>query len=311
MIFFFLILHGIFFILILVLRFLQILSFPLPFLSLALFLPFSGEISCLVMDFLYRKQRAGARHGNLAAMRRAEVWNHIAPRKTPEPENVIPIEDALALNNAGTKRDVLMQIIMQEQNATARNIESSHRYADILTQAMASGDTEVVHYAATAITQMQDAIEAAMYACDQKLADNPDDEETLEAYADLLDRGLRSEVWSGQMLEIQRTHFRQILEKKYRLFHREQDGLRLAGALMDAGLYGDAWDSLQEMNISRKSAAELSDEAYLIRLRYAYETREEESFQKLLADKKAASSYQTEQIRSVLQFFCREEEHTA
>lgn len=311
MIFLLLILHGCFFVLVLALRLLGVLSFPLPFLSMALFLPFAGEAACIVMDALCRNQREGSRSGNVEAMRRTDLWDRIAPHRTPEPENVVPVTDALALDSAREKRDVLMQVIMREENTTAQSSDASRRYADILTQARSSGDTEVVHYAATAITHMQDTIEAEMHICDQKLADAPDDDEILGTYAGLLERGLRSEVWSGQMMEIQRTHLQQILKKRYQLFHREKDGLHLVSALLDAGLCSAAWSIMQEMGISRKPVEELSDTAYMTCLRYAYETREEESFQKLLSDKKAEGGYQTGQIRSVLQFFCKEEQDTA
>lgn len=311
MIFLLLILHAAFFILVLVMRLFQILLFPLPFLALALFVPFAGEIACLIMNVFCRRQREGSGHENSRLKRLADARNYLAMQRTPEPENVVPAVDALALGNAGLKREVLMQIIMQEENRMMQNTDSSRRYADVLAQAKASGDTEVVHYAATAITQIQDAIEAGMHTCDQKLADDPDNDEILGVYANLIDRGLRSSVWSGKVLEIQRSHLLQILERRYRLFYREEDGLRLAATFMDAGRYGDAWNTLQEMGIAQKSAAGLSDEAYLIRLRYAYETREEKSFQKLLTDKKAEGGYQTEAIRSVLQFFCEEEEDPA
>ena len=303
MIYWLLIIHAVFFAVILILRLLKVMDFPLPFLSMALFLPFAGEISCIIMDFLYRSEKAGSRHENLESMRRDDVWKRIAPRRTPEPENVVPVSDALTLDNAGTKRDVLMQVIMQEENMPAQNADRSRRYADVLTQAKSSGDTEVVHYAATAITHMQDTIEADMHACDRKLAEDPDNDETLAVYADLIESGLQSEVWSGQMRAIQQTHLRQILTRRYELFHREEDGLRLTQALMNAGLYSDAWSTMQKMGIVDKPVSELSDNAYLTRLRYAYETREEKSFQQLLDDKKAEGGYQSEEIRSVLQFF--------
>lgn len=307
MIYLLLIVHAIFFTVILVLRLLSVFTFPLTYLSLALFLPISGEICCLIVEILYRSQKAGSRHGNLESMRHADVFQSEVANQSPEPDNVVPVSDALALDSAGTKRDVLMQVIMQEEN-TKQNTDATSRYADVLSQAKASGDTEVVHYAATAITQMQDAIEADMHTCDQKLAEDPDNEETLDQYADLIESGLRSSVWSGQMLEIQRTHLRQILEKKYRVSKKEEDGLRLAGAYMDAGLYGDAWSRLQQMGITEKSAGELSDDAFLTRLRYAYEMREENAFLTLLSEKRAQGGYQTEKIRSVLAFFDERED---
>ena len=298
-----LIIHAVFFAVVLILRLLKVLDFPLPFLSMALFLPFAGEISCLIMELLYRSAKAGSRHENLELMRQEGVWKRSAPRQAPEPENVIPVSDALALDNEGTRRDVLMQVIMQEENQPEQSAERTRRYADVLTQAKSSGDTEVVHYAATAITHMQDTIEAKMHACDNKLAKDPDNDETLAAYADLIERGLQSEVWSGQMQAIQQTHLRQILAKRYALFHREEDGLRLVQAMMDAGLYGDAWSSMLKMGIAEQSVSGLSDAAYLTRLRYAYETREEKAFQQLLAAKKAEGGFQSEEIRSVIEFF--------
>lgn len=311
MIWLFLILHAVFFVIVLILRIQCVLSFPLPFLALALFVPYAGETSCLIMEYLYKNRRAGSRSGDMEAIHRMNESSLAAPEQSPEPDNVVPVEDALSLGSAGDSRDVLMQVIMQEENTGAADADSASRYADVLSRAKASGDTEVVHYAATAITQMQDAVAARMHECDLVLEKDPENPEALDEYADLLGRGLRSGIWSGQMEKIQRSHLQQILEKKYEVTGLEEDGLRLVRTLMNDHLYGDAWGQMQKMGIAEKEVTELSDEAYLVRLRYLYETRDQAAFTKLLADKKAQGGYQSEKIREVLQFFGNKEEDPA
>lgn len=90
--------------------------------------------------------------------------------------NVLPVQDALMLDDNSTKRNLLLEVIKRD---VLKNDE-------LLLRATHDEDTEISHYAVSIVTTKIQAMEDNFYELEKKLAVNPDDIPSLKEYADTL-----------------------------------------------------------------------------------------------------------------------------
>lgn len=141
--------------------------------------------------------------------------------------SVVPLEEAIAVNDAKTRRQFMLDLISQD----------SHDYIELLKKAQLSDDIEVAHYASTAIMEIQRSYELRI----QKYRGLCQDYPTNELYLDNLIHALRNYIDSGlieeSVLQIQRERYHQTLEQR----------IRLSDADSDPGLYYTVIDNLIEL----------------------------------------------------------------
>ena len=115
----------------------KILMVPVAFLPILYFVPVWGEFSVLACHML----KASGRDGSLTSMlERIGAEEDIYRSLIPEPETnstVIPLEEALLLNDSGIKRSMILDILSKQPE----------EYINLLKEARENDDVEVVHYA--------------------------------------------------------------------------------------------------------------------------------------------------------------------
>ena len=140
--------------------------------------------------------------------------------------SVVPLEEAIAVNDAKTRRQFMLDLISQD----------SHDYIELLKKAQLSDDIEVAHYASTAIMEIQRSYELRI----QKYRGLCQDYPTNELYLDNLIHALRNYIdglIEESVLQIQRERYHQTLEQR----------IRLSDADPDPGLYYTVIDNLIEL----------------------------------------------------------------
>ena len=105
--------------------------------------------------------------------------------------NVVPLSEALAINDTKTKRALIIDLLYS--NPTD--------FVQQLFYAKSNGDTEVVHYAATALTEIQKDFDLKMNALLNKKAMYPDDPKLNSDYMNLLEKYIASGLLSGERLK--------------------------------------------------------------------------------------------------------------
>lgn len=95
--------------------------------------------------------------------------------------NLVPIQDALLLNDNKIKRKLLIHSLK----------ENSIQNPSVLEKALKNEDSETSHYAATAIMEMKRKLLNRIQMLEEELAENPDDAETLSSYAGVIQEYLQ------------------------------------------------------------------------------------------------------------------------
>lgn len=116
----------------------------------------------------------------------------------------VPLEEALIVNDTATRRSLLMEALYS----------NPADYVPQLFDAKANNDTEVVHYAATALTEIQKHYDLQFQELSQKRIAHPDDPQIDDDYQALLEKYIASGLLKGDGLRTQLRRFSDLLRRK-------------------------------------------------------------------------------------------------
>lgn len=121
-----------------------------------------------------------------------------------ENDDVVPLEEALVVNDTATRRALIIDVLYSNPN-------------DFITQlynAKANGDTEVVHYAATALAEIQKEFDLKFQSIEERRALDPDNKEIEDEYQALLENYISSHLLEGDALRKQLKIYSDLLAQK-------------------------------------------------------------------------------------------------
>lgn len=144
--------------------------------------------------------------------------------------STIPLEEALIVNSVDQRRRLILSILN----------DSPEDYIDILQQARLNDDTEVVHYASTAMAQISKDADLRLQKYEHSYAAHPDDAEILAEYCDYLRDYLASGLAQGRAAAIQRRQYAALLKKRLASHEDYALGCQLAQTLLELGQYDEA-----------------------------------------------------------------------
>jgi hypothetical protein len=126
--------------------------------------------------------------------------------------NVIPIEDALILNENKVKRTVLLDLLKEE----------SIQNMDALKFALKNEDSETSHYAATAIMEIKRKLLNSMQKLELQMDDNPNDLQVLSVYSEVVKKYINSGYLDEKSLLKNRYALSNVLEKMIEIQPNEE-----------------------------------------------------------------------------------------
>lgn len=119
-------------------------------------------------------------------------------------EKVVPLQEALLINDSHTRRELIMDVLYTDPSG----------FIPQLSQARQNGDSEVVHYAVTAMVEVQKEFDLQFQAISKEMEANPDDERLLRKYQRFLEQYLSSGLLEGSRRDAQLREYVQVLEKR-------------------------------------------------------------------------------------------------
>lgn len=179
------------------------LKVPASFLPVLYFVPLWGEISVLACHRLKTSGRDGCLKPGLEQV---GVGEEVFRSLIPEPEKdsaVIPLEEALLLNDSGIKRSMILDILSKQPE----------EYMQLLKEARENDDVEVVHYATTAMSELSKEYDLKLQRLEAAYASNQENDEILKEYADFLKEYIEKDMAQGQFLVMQRNQYSLLLQK--------------------------------------------------------------------------------------------------
>lgn len=267
----------------------RILEADVMLLPICVFVPVFGPLLTLLVSFVYASGLTGSKNRNLEAMRKDLVSEKSTPDIDQESGEALPLEDALILNDAGVRRNAMLDILL--------NGASDMSY--VLHQAKENTDVEVVHYATTALSELLKDYDLRLQKLSQAHEEHPEDSEVLADYIDTLDEYLRNALAEGENLRIQRTRYVTLLKERIETDMRIEDVQSLVRSLMYSKDYDQAEQWLEQMETRWPER----EETMQLRLRYYYELHMGEAFTAYVEKLKTGGSYLSGRLRQQIQFW--------
>lgn len=151
---------------------------------------------------------------------------------------VVPLEEALIVNDPADRRRLMLSMLTEEPDA----------YLAQLQAAKLNDDVEVAHYAATAVAQISKESDLKLQQLERAFKTDPSSH-NLDAYCDFLGAYLDSGLAEGRVAQIQRQQYARLLARRC----EREDGpvlrIRYATALTDAGKIDKAEDVASQLVI--------------------------------------------------------------
>lgn len=135
--------------------------------------PIAGMAACLAADYHSRFHKAGIKPIELEELHLET--EDLRLKQIEDDEGgalVIPLEEAMTINDAETRRKLMLDILHQ----------NPQEYIELLQKARLDEDIEVTHYASTAIMEMQRDFELSLQKAEREYEDDRDNSEKLERY---------------------------------------------------------------------------------------------------------------------------------
>jgi len=272
-----------------ILAFVNLIKIPYPFLAVVFWVPVFGPLCAVIIHLYYVSGRSGAKYSDLESMKASLVWDEEEPARTVESVNDIPLEDALILDDPAVRRSVMLDVLM----------ENNQQYVSALSKARLNDDVEVVHYATTAMAEFSKEYELRLQQYATQYAEAPDNEKLIEEYVDYLSNYINSGLCVGQLLEIQVSTYQQLLKKLVRIHPTKTRYKELASSYMDSGHMGLA----DELTTYLYDKYPNDEEAFTLRVRYYYETRQGKLLRKLINEYDQKDMYKSVELRKLISFW--------
>lgn len=174
----------------------------------ALLLPVWGVLIVLILHFqiLFRADD-GIDVGVEKLRLESELYKSVTVDEKKVAANTVPIEEALVVNSAKERRSIIMDVLN----------DNPKEYIEFLQKAGNNEDTEVVHYAVTAMVEISKENDYKLQDFERQHAKDPEDITMLAGYTDFLWSCLSQNLMQGQVEVMNRELFSDLMEKKMAL----------------------------------------------------------------------------------------------
>ncbi|MBQ7767914.1 MAG: hypothetical protein IJ403_03415 [Oscillospiraceae bacterium] len=257
----------------------------------ALFMPFWGVLTVLILHFqIFFHADDGIDVGVEKLKLESELYRSVTVDEKKVAANTVPIEEALLVNSAKERRTIIMDVLN----------DNPKEYIEFLQKAGNNEDTEVVHYAVTAMVEISKENDYKLQDFERQHAKDPENVEVLTGYTDFLWSCLSQNLMQGQVEVLNRELFSSLMEKKLAL---------TAGSITD--FQWAVENELRRKNYTQASALLVqmqtlypnSEEYYLSRLNYLASLGKGEEIKTLLKEIQKKHIYLSSATKEVLAFW--------
>ena len=256
-----------------------------------LFMPFWGVLTVLILHFqIFFRADDGIDVGVEKLKLESELYKSVTIDDKKVAANTVPIEEALLVNSAKERRTIIMDVLN----------DNPKEYIEFLQKAGNNEDTEVVHYAVTAMVEISKENDYKLQDFERKHGMEPENVEVLTAYTDFLWGCLSQNLMQGQVEVLNRELFSSLMEKKLRLVDGSlTDFQRAVKNELRRKNYTQASSWLKQMQVIYPN----SEGYYLSRLDYLAALGRGEDIKALLKEIQKKHIYLSSATKEVLAFW--------
>ena len=209
-------------------------------------------------------------------------------------KGVAPLEDVLLLDEAKTRRKQMMELLN----------DNPVQYLELLRQARMNSDVEVVHYATTAMSELNKEYDLKLQKAEKNYGDNPESPERLDEYLEVLGDYLDKALAPERIQKIQRQQYAMLLQKRQNQRPELQNGVELERQLLRLGEFEQAENVLKELEQKWPSEQQI----WLLKVEYAARQKNGRQIRRILREAEEKHIYFTTQTRESLEFWQKESE---
>ena len=264
-----------------------VLRVRMELLPLVVFVPLWGVVCVLLSHFGLLKAGEHAPAGVDRLRVNGELYRGFsAPARG---EGAAPLEDVLLLDDGPTRRSQLLHLLN----------DRPEQYLDLLRRASRNEDVEVVHYATTAMSELNKDCDLQLQRAEKRWREDPRRlEEYLRALGDYLDKAMAPR----RIRDIQRRQYVTLLALRQQQAPTLENGLLLTRQLLLLEEYEQAEEQLHDL--LRHWPTE--QRVWLLRLELAARCHDGAGVRRVLRQAQAAGVWFDGQARRTLAFWQQE-----
>lgn len=207
-------------------------------------------------------------------------------------EKVVPLSEALVMNDAATRRALIMDVLYSNPSD----------YISQLKEAKRNDDTEVVHYAVTALVELQKGFDLKFQDIFQRRELEPDNDKLDREYENLMERYISSGLLNGDGLRTQLINYRELL---YKRIANGNDNWTTRCKLADTNLQLADINALKnDVDVMMHEWPE-RDSTYIYRIKLAILTNDAKKINSIFDELETADVYMSSELRSLRTFWDR------
>ena len=176
--------------------------------AVVLLIPFWGVLLVLILHFQIFFRADNNIEIDVEKLElESELYRSIPVDDKEVSSNTVPIEEALVVNTATERRQIIMDVLN----------DNPVEYIQFLQKAGNNEDTEVVHYAVTAMVEISKENDFKLQEFERRYAKDPGDAEVLTQYTEFLWSCLVQNLMQGQVEVLNRELYSELMQKKLAL----------------------------------------------------------------------------------------------
>lgn len=263
-------------------------------LAVIVLVPLWGPLLVVLLSIRSAMFGEGLKESALESLRfNGDLHRSILVHDCESDAGVIPLEEALIVNDPADRRRLMLSMLTEEPDA----------YLAQLQAAKLNDDVEVAHYAATAVAQISKESDLKLQQLERAFKTDPSSH-NLDAYCDFLGNYLDSGLAEGRVAQIQRQQFARLLARRCEREEGSALRIRYATALADAGEIDKAEDVASQLVIDASD----EQDVWMLCLRLAVIRRDGQAVRRVIGAIDKQHVYLNAENRERLSFWREGEE---
>lgn len=256
----------------------------------ALCVPGWGILLVLILHFQIGMRRDGKKEIGVAKLEvESELYQSIVVDDKKNANRTIPMEEALIVNSSQVRRSLILDVLH----------DNPKEYVEFLQKAGNNDDTEVVHYAVTAMVEIFKENDDTLHALEREYRAHPGDFQILQEYTDFLWHCLSGHMMQGQVEQINRELFASLMKEKRTFATCKEDEEKVILNELERKNYTEALEGLQRMQKNYPD----EEETYLLWIQYYASLQRGEDLRRILNQMKEREIYLSAKGKEALAFW--------
>ncbi len=253
-------------------------------------LPFWGSLAVLFLHFGILFKQNETLNIDVEKMKLDSLlYKGVAVEENKKDDTIVPIEEALIINSPMERRKIIMDVLN----------DNPKEYVEFLKKAGNNDDSEVVHYAVTAMVEISKDNDYMLQNLETEYVKNPDDLAVLTRYSNFLWEVLQQDLMSGQVAILNRNLYSELVSKKLSMEENLEDYMRYFENEFELGNYTVAGEIIQKADTLYSDCEELIP----LKLKYYSRLGKGDKIKELIGDIQNKKMFVSRRVKEAIAFW--------